>query len=1804
MKNVTKFLQVLMVFILFVFATPTKAQTTVTVGNGVISCNYPYATYWGGARSQFLYTAAQLTAAGAVPGTLTSIGFNVITRDAGTMNLFNIRLGNTAATTITSWTTGLTTCFSGSYAVPGTGWQMINLTTSFLWNGTSNLILEVCYDNGYNYTSYSYINGTTAPTGQVFPYWMDGSGGCTYTGASYTGYTGLPNLRFVETPLVTGNLTGTVKNCFTNAVMANVPVSCGGVGPVLTNGAGVYTLNGIIAGAQTITANFAGYVNYSAPVTVIGNVTTTYNFCMAPIPAVLTGHVTNAANGVAVKGAKVVVNGNVTYSVDGGLYTLNVFPGGSYPATFTKAGYRDTTTAAITLTSGVTTTRDMAMQEVANPPSTPFTAALNGGSTAVNLNWGVPTGNYELIYDDGIAEITTVWAAEDNLNAVKFTPLAYPVSVVGGSVNIGAAADYPSGTAPGSIHNFIVQAFDASGPGGTPGTALGHPVTVTPTSFGWNTFTLTDVSIASGNFFIVMTQKGTPPLAARLGVDTTATQLRSYSKFVTGGGPWLPANGNFLMRAVVNGVGGPTDFPASVTGYQVFRLFQTQEGTPALWTSVSAPTTTNTVDPSWPSLADSAYRWAVRTHYSNNRWSTYIFSNVIGKNRTASVTVNVTYTCDSVPKAGTLVRLTCTVPGVDSSYTKLTDNTGTAVFPAVWKGAYTLAVTRFAFANYTASVSIYGNRTFGVNLLYTRPAPNTMTADGTTLLCTWIAPKMETPLFFDNFSSGSFATNAWVADASNWLVYGAFGNPAPCARFSWLPQVTNYDYSLTSKNITGLGSRGMMLKYDIYYYMFSSDPNITMSVDINDGSGWVSLKQYDGGSNMAWTTVEVDVSAYSNKTFKIRFRSQGDDTMPMWDWDIDNVGVYATENVASCLLGYNVYLNGVLDGVTADTSYTIPGAHVVYGTTYTACVKAIYGSGYSAQICAAPFIARWLCPPTQLTGVGTENTAYLTWHKPSCSGCTPIAYIYDDGSYEMNWWIGAGATGMLGNKFTLAASVTGTLTDAKVWFVTSTAPTPLTFRVYDASYNLLYETAPFTPTPDSWNTILLNNFAFTGTFFGMVSWVGNTTSATVGLDTGSGNNAWGYYVPLGGWFSLYTWGGYTGSYMVRIDACVNGKSSAPLMSDVQTNMTAPKFTGNPFVAITNPSTTVAEPVLPEAPAAAPVLLGYNVYREGIGIAYLNNPNTLEYYDFNLNPGIYHYTVKAYYNVAPIAPLTDNSGPAGPVTVVINYGRPLPFYEPWDQGTFTYNTWSHTGNWSVSTSFGDPAPSADFSWTPGATNYDQSIESVALTAAPYSCAKIWLDFDYKLLDRNHTGAEYLTVEEFVGGAYKKVAEYSNNGDVNWTGQHFELTSTIGKAFKIRFRAHGANSLDILHWYVDNIKVYAVCTPPTALTYTQSHNIVNLSWVAPSCTSGPPAQWIRWDDGTNNDAIGTGAAFDFEIAARWDPSQIVALDGGSVTKIAFYPSSSGVATYRIRVWQGAAANMIYDQNVPSVTTDQWNEISLTTPSLIDVTQDLWIGCEVIATSGWPAGCDAGPAVVGYGDLIQDAANPWQSMSAAYGLDFNWNLAAYIETVKSGSKPVILAKNPLVASSGQFSTSGHLNNNGTGATHNTGTSSPMNGSMLKGYNVYRTDSTAQAATFSKLNTTLITGTAYTDVIPLTGLGNYKYFTTSVYNDSVANAFLCESPGTDTIAVRFPHVGIVEIGKGQIMVYPNPATDNVNVKSDYTINAIEVMNYTGQTVYKNSTVSGKSTQFNVSNLQSGIYFVKVSTEQGARSVKVTVTR
>jgi hypothetical protein len=64
-------------------------------------------------------------------------------------------------------------------------------------------------------------------------------------------------------------------------------------------------------------------------------------------------------------------------------------------------------------------------------------------------------------------------------------------------------------------------------------------------------------------------------------------------------------------------------------------------------------------------------------------------------------------------------------------------------------------------------------------------------------------------------------------------------------------------------------------------------------------------------------------------------------------------------------------------------------------------------------------------------------------------------------------------------------------------------------------------------------------------------------------------------------------------------------------------------------------------------------------------------------------------------------------------------------------------------------------------------------------------------------------------------------------------------------------------------------------------------------------------------------------------------------------------------------------------------------------------------------------------------------------------------------------------------------------------------------------------------------------------------------------------------------------------INVYPNPASDFINVASDYEIKSASLVNYVGQTVHT-QLVNGYNFQIGVSNYVTGIYFVRLETTEG----------
>ncbi|HEY4207835.1 MAG TPA: M43 family zinc metalloprotease, partial [Puia sp.] len=105
-------------------------------------------------RFQCLYKASELTAAGVPAGPLTGLSLQVRTKNSTRpFANMNIKIGATSVSYLVDGSTitvgsGLTTVKTLSSYSTVAGWNDFSFDTPFTWDGTSNLIVEFCYDNG------------------------------------------------------------------------------------------------------------------------------------------------------------------------------------------------------------------------------------------------------------------------------------------------------------------------------------------------------------------------------------------------------------------------------------------------------------------------------------------------------------------------------------------------------------------------------------------------------------------------------------------------------------------------------------------------------------------------------------------------------------------------------------------------------------------------------------------------------------------------------------------------------------------------------------------------------------------------------------------------------------------------------------------------------------------------------------------------------------------------------------------------------------------------------------------------------------------------------------------------------------------------------------------------------------------------------------------------------------------------------------------------------------------------------------------------------------------------------------------------------------------------------------------------------------------------------------------------------------------------------------------------------------------------------------------------------------------------
>ncbi len=128
------------------------SNTVIQLGNGTSTSdglsNSPLWHNWGGMKTQYIYTAEELIAAGLSEGEINSIGFDVVTGSDVDRNDFTLHIGTTTQSAATSThISGLTQVYSNAAQPMTAGINTYAFTTPFNWDGTSNIVVQINWSN-------------------------------------------------------------------------------------------------------------------------------------------------------------------------------------------------------------------------------------------------------------------------------------------------------------------------------------------------------------------------------------------------------------------------------------------------------------------------------------------------------------------------------------------------------------------------------------------------------------------------------------------------------------------------------------------------------------------------------------------------------------------------------------------------------------------------------------------------------------------------------------------------------------------------------------------------------------------------------------------------------------------------------------------------------------------------------------------------------------------------------------------------------------------------------------------------------------------------------------------------------------------------------------------------------------------------------------------------------------------------------------------------------------------------------------------------------------------------------------------------------------------------------------------------------------------------------------------------------------------------------------------------------------------------------------------------------------------------
>jgi hypothetical protein len=318
----------------------------------------PYRRFYGGSKLQFIYTAAELTTAGLTSGSqINSLAFNV-TATGGALPNINIGMMLSSSSTFSSTTllSGLTTVYSSASSyTPVSGTNTHTLSSAFTWDGTSNLVIEVCFADNSTGSSSATVSTVAATSGNtVLHYAVDNTAGLCSTTPTGTLTTARPfiTLGYSKQNNITWN----------------------------TNITDLYTDAGATAAYTTNTAASSVWAKPTATQTYTAT-STAANGCTATNTSVVTVNTPSTAP-TGISGTTLVCNGTgTTLTATGGtLGTAATYQWGTGSSIGTSA-IGGATSSTYTVTPSATTT-----YWVSVTGATPCGSPSGGASQAVTVH--------------------------------------------------------------------------------------------------------------------------------------------------------------------------------------------------------------------------------------------------------------------------------------------------------------------------------------------------------------------------------------------------------------------------------------------------------------------------------------------------------------------------------------------------------------------------------------------------------------------------------------------------------------------------------------------------------------------------------------------------------------------------------------------------------------------------------------------------------------------------------------------------------------------------------------------------------------------------------------------------------------------------------------------------------------------------------------------------------------------------------------------------------------------------------------------------------------------------------------------------------------------------------------------------------------------------------------------------------------------------------------------------------------------------------------------------------------------------